>query len=248
MPEIAEIFRDHHKEYFRRNNAPPEVIRTIFDIEKCCTPAMGHSILCTCPDCGHLEIRYRSCGNRNCPQCGGHKITEWVEKRLTERLPVDYFMATFTLPREFNFLFRQHPGEAVKTFMKCVSDSLLEMGKSKLHGMVGFMMVYQSWCRNGDFHPHIHALLPCGALSEDKKVWLFPKRRDFLFSEVPLMRLFRGKFNAAIWQLPGADRIRRNVFRNEYVVNIKSLLNIWRPIHSAASSATTGLSNTMALR
>ena len=78
MPEIAEIFRDHHKEYFRRNNAPPEVIRTIFDIEKCCTPAMGHSILCTCPDCGHLEIRYRSCGNRNCPQCGGHKITEWV--------------------------------------------------------------------------------------------------------------------------------------------------------------------------
>ena len=147
MPEIAEIFRDHHKEYFRRNNAPPEVIRTIFDIEKCCTPAMGHSILCTCPDCGHLEIRYRSCGNRNCPQCGGHKITEWVEKRLTERLPVDYFMATFTLPREFNFLFRQHPGEAVKTFMKCVSDSLLEMGKSKLHGMVGFMMVYQSWCR-----------------------------------------------------------------------------------------------------
>lgn len=28
----------------------------------------------------------------------------------------------------------------------------------------------------------------------------------------------------------------------------KTLLNIWRPIHSAASSATTGLSNTMALR
>ena len=34
MPEIAEIFRDHHEEYFRRNNAPPEVIRAIFDIEK----------------------------------------------------------------------------------------------------------------------------------------------------------------------------------------------------------------------
>ena len=45
MPEIAEIFRDHHKEYFRRNNAPPEVIRTIFDIEKCCTPAMGQCFL-----------------------------------------------------------------------------------------------------------------------------------------------------------------------------------------------------------
>lgn len=33
MPEIAEIFRDHHKEYFRRNNAPPEVIRTILTLK-----------------------------------------------------------------------------------------------------------------------------------------------------------------------------------------------------------------------
>lgn len=221
MPEIAEIFRDHHEEYFRRNNAPSEVIRAIFDIEKCCTPAMGGSILCTCPDCGHQEIRYQSCGNRNCPKCGGHKVTQWVQKRLAERLPVDYFMATFTLPHEFNFLFRQHPAEAVKIFMKCVSDSLLEIGKSKLHGMVGFMMVYQSWCRNGDFHPHIHALLPCGALSADSNIWHFPKRRDFLFPEAPLMRLFRGKFNAAIWQLTGAEKIRRNVFRKEYVVNLK---------------------------
>lgn len=221
MPEIAEIFRDHHREYFRRNNAPPEVIRAIFDIEKCCTPAMGHSILCTCPGCGHQEIRYQSCGNRNCPKCGGHKLAQWVETRLAERLPVDYFMATFTLPHEFNFLFRRHPGEAMKIFMKCASDALLETGKSKLHGTVGFMMVYQSWCRNGDFHPHIHALLPGGALSEDNNVWRFPERRNFLLAEEPLMKLFRGKFNAAVWQLSSAKRIRRNVFRKEYVVNIK---------------------------
>lgn len=223
MVEIAEIFRDHHEEYFRRNNAPPEVIRAIFDIEKCCTPAMGYSILCTCPDCEHQEIRYQSCGNRNCPKCGGHKVAEWVEKRLAERLPIDYFMATFTLPHEFNFLFRQHSAEAVKIFMKCASDALLEIGKSKLHGSVGFMMVYQSWCRNGDFHPHIHVLLPGGALSEDKNVWLFPKRRDFLFSEAPLMKLFRGKFNEAIYRLPGAEKIPGNVFWKKYVVNIKSV-------------------------
>ena len=221
MSEIAEIFRDHHKEYFRRNNASPEVVSAIFDIEKCCTPAMGYSILCTCPGCGHQEIRYQSCGNRNCPKCGGHKIVEWVAKRLEERLPLDYFMATFTLPHEFNFLFRQHSAEAVKIFMKSASAALMEIGNSKLYGTLGFMMVYQSWCRNGDFHPHIHALLPCGALSADNNVWHFPKRRNFLFSEAPLMRLFRGKFNAAIWQLAGAEKIRRNVFRKEYVVHLK---------------------------
>ena len=214
---------------------------------------MGGSILCTCPDCGHQEIRYQSCGNRNCPKCGGHKVTQWVQKRLAERLPVDYFMATFTLPHEFNFLFRQHPAEAVKIFMKCVSDSLLEIGKSKLHGMVGFMMVYQSWCRNGDFHPHIHALLPCGALSADSNIWHFPKRRDFLFPEAPLMRLFRGKFNAA-GSLPERKRsggmffARNTSSISSVLATAKTRSNIWPPTRSAALSATTGLSNTMAKR
>jgi len=199
------------------------VIRAIFDIEKCCTPAMGRSILCTCPDCGHTEIRYQSCGNRNCPKCGHHKIAEWVEKRLAERLPVDYFMVTFTLPHEFNSHFKHHAAESVKTFMKAASDALLEFGEKRLGGAVGLLMVYQSWCRNGNFHPHIHALLPCGALSEDKNVWHFPKRRNFLFSEKPLMKLFRGKFNEAVWKLPEAEKIRRKTFRTDYVVNIKSV-------------------------
>jgi len=225
MPEIAEIFRDHHEEYLSRHNAPSEVIRAIFDIEKCCTPAMGHSILCTCPDCGHTEIRYQSCGNRNCPKCGHHKIVEWVEKRLAERLPVDYFMVTFTLPHEFNFLFKLHAAESVKIFMKAASDALLEFGKTRLDGTVGFLMVYQSWRRDGYFHPHIHALLPCGALSEDKNIWHFPKRRNFLFPEEPLMKLFRGKFNETVWRLPGAEKIPRKTFRTDYVVNIKSVDN-----------------------
>jgi hypothetical protein len=221
MAELADIFRDHQEEYFRQNNAPTEVMRAVFDVIKCCTPEMGRSILCSCPDCGHKEIRYQSCGNRNCPKCGHHKVVEWIEKRMTELLPVDYFMITFTLPHEFNTVFKRNPAKAVKILFKAASEALLEIGLSHLQGTIGFMMVYQSWCRNGNFHPHIHALVPCGALSKDKQTWNFPKDRYFIFHETPLMELFRGKFNAAIRELPEAGGIKKSVFFKDYVVHIK---------------------------
>jgi len=223
MIEIADIFRKHYPEYFRRYNAPPEVLRAVYDMMKCCTPEMGRSILCACPECGHREIRYQSCGNRNCPKCGHHKIAEWVAKRLKEKLPVDYFMVTFTLPHEFNIVFQRNPAEALKIFFRAVSASLLELGMSRLHGILGFMMIYQSWCRNGNFHPHIHVLIPGGALSPDCQTWLFPRKRDFLFHRNPLGKNFRKKFNKMIQALPEAAAVKRAAFFKKYVVNIKNV-------------------------
>ncbi len=50
--ESADIFRDWHKEYFRRHNAPPEVVRAVYDTMKCRTPAMGgHGIVAVCQNC-----------------------------------------------------------------------------------------------------------------------------------------------------------------------------------------------------
>lgn len=223
MIEIAGIFREHYQAYFQRHNAPPEVLRAVSDIIKCCTPEMGRSILCVCLECGHREIRYQSCGNRNCPKCGHHKIAEWVAGRLKEKLPVDYFMVTFTLPHEFNIVFQRNPEEAVKIFFRAVSAALLELGMSRLHGLIGFMMVFQSWCRNGDFHPHVHVLIPGGALSPDGQSWLFPKQRDFLLHWRPLSKSFRKKFNDMIQVLPGAGLVRRAAFFKKYVVNIKNV-------------------------
>jgi len=223
MFEIADIFRKHYPEYFRRYNAPPEIRRAVYDIMKCCTPEMGRSILCTCPKCGYREIRYQSCGNRNCPKCGHHKIAVWVNKRMKEKLPVDYFMVTFTLPHEFNIVFQRNPEEAVKIFFRAVSASLLEMGLARLHGTVGLMMIYQSWCRNGDFHPHIHVLMPGGALSPDRQTWYFPRKHKFIFHWRPLARKFRKKFNDMIQTLAEAEMVEQAAFFKNYVVNIKNV-------------------------
>ena len=219
---IAAIFRDRCEEYFKRHNAPPEVVCAVHDTMNCRTPAMGSGgIVAVCPKCGHYEFHYPSCGNRNCPKCGHHKVTEWLAKRQQEMLPVNYFMATFTLPHEYNPLFKQSPVQMVNFLFGAVSESLKEFGLSKLHGTIGFMMTYHSWCRNGDFHPHVHCLIPGGALSKNGDYWLWPKNREFLFSEKPLSRRFRRIFNAAVRTLPEAKDIPGSTWRKEYVVHLK---------------------------
>ena len=51
-----------------------------------------------CDHCGHTEISYNSCRNRNCPKCRGSQRSAWVDARELELLPIEYFHLVFTLP------------------------------------------------------------------------------------------------------------------------------------------------------
>lgn len=222
---IADIFRDWQKTFLCQNNVAKEVVRAIFDIIKCKTSDMGRGIFVYCPDCGFSKFYYQSCGNRNCPQCGHQKISKWLEKRQAEMLAVNYFMVTFTLPHEFNYYFKLYPAKMVNLFFAAASQSLHKIGERKLKGQIGFMMVYQSWRRDGGFHPHIHCLIPGVALSKNKQYCLFPKKREFLFSAKPLSALFKGKFNSMLKDLPENIKAQQQVIHKKYVVDIKCVGN-----------------------
>lgn len=58
-----------------------------------------------CPEC-HSECRvYNSCVDRHCPQCGGARRADWLEKTQKLVLPkVTYFQVIFTLPSELSGL------------------------------------------------------------------------------------------------------------------------------------------------
>ena len=72
--------------------------------------------------------------------------------------------------------------------------------------------------RKLDFHPHVHFLMPAGAIDVKNRLW---KRKDwhFLFPEKALARLFRGKLIDRIrqegWILP--DGLRKH----DWVVSCK---------------------------
>ena len=61
--------------------------------------------------------------------------------------------------------------------------------------MVG---VLHTWTRGMAYHPHIHSLVPGGALATDGSTWLAPRSADWLVPVHALSILFRGKFQQAL--------------------------------------------------
>ena len=50
----------------------------------------------------------QSCGHRSCPKCHHHDASRWLDRQRAKLLPIDYFMVTFTLPRELRALAWRH--------------------------------------------------------------------------------------------------------------------------------------------
>jgi hypothetical protein len=65
-------------------------------------------------------------------------------------------------------------------------------------GHIGLVGVLHTWTRELAYHPHIHYLVPGGALASDGLQWLSPRSPDWLVPVHALSRLFRGKFRAAL--------------------------------------------------
>ena len=56
----------------------------------------GH--LFGCPTCQKERFRYHACQNRPCPRCRHEAAQTWLAQPQLRRLPVPYFLLTFTLP------------------------------------------------------------------------------------------------------------------------------------------------------
>jgi len=69
-----------------------------------------------------------------------------------------------------------------------------------LGGQIGMVGVLQTWTRDLRYHPHIHYLVPAGALALDGASWLGATGR-FLVHVKPLAKLFRGKVRAGLRHL-----------------------------------------------
>jgi hypothetical protein len=69
-PTVAEVIRSCLDEFLEKygSKLTPEQRRALKDLASCRTAALGGHVL-GCPECGHQQIAYNSCGNRHCPTC-----------------------------------------------------------------------------------------------------------------------------------------------------------------------------------
>jgi hypothetical protein len=176
----------------------PGHLRAIDAISRCRTPESGE-LFVQCPDCCHATWRPRSCGHRSCPQCQNHEASLWLNRQQAKLLPVEYFMATFTLPYELRPLAWDNQTLVYDLLFACVSSTLKDFGLNpkNLGANIGMTAILHTHNRRLDYHPHIHVVVPGGGVDKARKQW--KKKKDkYLFNEFALAHVFRARVLAAL--------------------------------------------------
>jgi hypothetical protein len=196
--ELADVVRIYGPEFEHGRVLRPEQRKALRDIERCRTVALGgHLDVCTA--CGHERPTYNSCRNRHCPKCQSLAQARWIDKRVERLLPVHYFHVVFTLPAELRAVARRSREAVFDMLFASASETLLALAidPKRLGAVLGITMVLHTWTRELHFHPHVHAIVTGGGLSDDDARWV-RTRKDFLFPVRVMGALFRGKMLAAL--------------------------------------------------
>ncbi len=172
--------------------------RALHAMERCRTEESPIMIV-LCPECGTQEFIPHSCGHRNCPHCQHHEGQQWLERQREKLLPVEYFMITFTLPRQLRRIAWRHQRICYDLLLKIGWQTLFEFGVNdpQLQGRIGAHAVLQTNSRRLDYHPHAHFIIPAGALDPKHRLWR-KKKGKYLFHENNLAKVFRAKWFQAM--------------------------------------------------
>jgi hypothetical protein len=191
--EIADIFRMHGQSYRQNNGVSFEQQKVMNAILQCRTAALGGH-LDQCDNCDATEISYNSCRNRHCPKCQTVKKLQWIKQREAELLPVLYFHVVFTLPHELNAMVYSNQALMYDLLFKAASETLLAFGHDtkRLGGELAAIMVLHTWGQTMTLHPHLHAIVPGGALTESGE-WVEAKS-NYLFPVKAMAKHFRANY------------------------------------------------------
>ena len=202
--DIADIVRAHRPALEQRQYLSRSQKRVLTAISRCRTAALGgHLEVCT--GCGREHPVYNSCRNRHCPKCQAAAQQKWIDARAARILPIPHFHLVFTLPAELKFLAQWHPVEIYGALFRCVSELLLELGRTHMNAILGLTLVLHTWTRDLRLHPHLHVLATAGGLSLDGKRFIHirpsKRRKVFLFHVKRMGKMLRGKMLDALREL-----------------------------------------------
>ncbi len=227
MSELAEVFHQYGAAYRAKYGArmPPSHKVALAAIEQCRTEQLGGHVY-RCKRCQYDEYSYHSCRNRHCPKCQYQAGQLWLERQQALLLPTSYFMVTFTLPEPLRKIARSHQKLGYKLLFQSAAAALQTLAKAPrfVGGQIGMVGILHTWARDLSYHPHVHFLVPAGALSLDGQQWL-PARGNFLVHVHPLSKLFQGKFRAALQKTTLFKEVPYQVWQKAWVVHSKAVGN-----------------------
>lgn len=197
---LSSIINEFADSFFTKYKTLPSYRHAFYAMKECRKHSSPYMIAqCTNDQCGQLAYVPHSCGHRNCPHCQNHESQRWIEAQLDKELPTQYYLLTFTLPKQLRELAWQHQRE-IYTILFAVISELLQtfcQNDKKLRGTAGLTMVMHTHSRKLDFHPHIHVVMPGASINKKTRTWKV-KAGKYLFSHKALAKVFRAKMLSAI--------------------------------------------------
>jgi hypothetical protein len=154
-----------------------------------------------CEQCLDTEYIPHSCGHRSCPHCQAHESQQWIERQQAKKLPCDYFMITFTLPEQWRMMAWKNQKLVYDLITQCAWDTVntFSQNDKELKGTTGAVTVLHTHTRRLDYHPHVHLVMPAGAINSRDRSWR-SKKGKYLFNHKALAKVFRAKMHEGIRQ------------------------------------------------
>lgn len=200
---IQGLLQKHFEAFASRNPVSPDMRRAAMYMQMCRTRHMGGHVN-ECPEGHYQEIAYNSCRHRSCPQCGWMPREQWLDGWKHRLLACPHFHTIFTLPHEFNVLWRYNKTALSDTLFETASETLRELlaDEKYLGARVGLLCALHTWNQTLQEHIHLHVLVTAGGLlggegEDDEPRWIEAKKSCLLPRQV-LMIKFRGKFRAKL--------------------------------------------------
>lgn len=161
-----------------------------------CRDPQSAPLDCRCETCQTQIALPRSCGHRGCPHCQHGLAEDWLDQQRRMRLPVDYFLLTFTLPAQLRGLARCHPRTLYAALLRCAWETLAQFGRRGRGVDLGATAVLHTHSRTRELHPHVHLVVPGGGFDPATGQWR--SKRGYLFNTRALARVFRAKLLQAL--------------------------------------------------
>lgn len=227
MPLIQDIFTQHGGIYLKKygKKMPSLHKKALYAIMNCRTKHLGGEMY-YCSNCREYHYSYHSCGNRHCAVCQNNDAGDWIAKQKKKMLPLNYFLATFTMPEALRNLCRKNQKLFYNILFKASSDAIKVLAKDDkyLGAEIGMIGILHTWSRALVFHPHVHYLIPGGGipLKGNGKHVRFSDA-DFLMHVKPLSIIFRAKFREALKDkaVELFNQVPHSVWKQDWVVHIK---------------------------
>ena len=201
MGALQKLFTVHGADYLQQfGEAMPATHRKVMAAMVACRTPQAGALLCGCAHCGQRHLLARSCGNRHCPSCQGRKAFQWLARQLERALPTHHFMLTFTVPESLRAFLRANQRIGYEALFAASAGAIRTLAREPRYNLgdqPGFFGVLHTWGRTLTYHPHIHYVVPGGALCTEDRRW-HAASPGFFLPVHALSTVYRAKFRDAI--------------------------------------------------